>query len=121
MLLIEEERGFAETCKRTLEQAGFEVLIECDGRSGLKLVESVLPDLIVLDLRLADILDVLVALKSSPSTLGIPVGVLSDDTSKTTMRQCRRLGAVGYLAKSATAAAILVRLVPAWAASTSVC
>lgn len=115
VVLIGNDRGFAETCKRTLERAGFEVLIAGDGSGGLKLVESVLPDVVVLDLRLQDILDVLAALKSSRSTVRIPVGVLSNDTSKTAMRHCRRLGAVDYLAKSANSPAILVRLLPAWA------
>ena len=78
-------------------------------------MESVLPDVVVLDLRLKDTLDVLLALKSSWSTVRIPVCVLSDDTSKTAMRDCRRLGAVDYLAKNANSPAIMVRLLPAWA------
>lgn len=118
VVLVEDDQAFAQMYKLALELAGIEVLIASNGRAGLELVAKVRPDLIVLDLGLPDMngVDVLGRLKSHAATRHIPVGILSIDSSESTRRLCRALGAIGYLAKTATTPKLLAETVPSWAA-----
>lgn len=118
VVLIANDLAFAWTWKLGLEDAGLEVLIADNGRGGLKLVASVLPDVVVLDLRLPDMpgYGVLARLKSREATSNIPVVLVSDDSSKNSMRLCRMLGAADHLAKSGCSPASLAQRLAAWAA-----
>jgi DNA-binding response OmpR family regulator len=111
VVLIENDLRFAWTCKLALEEAGLEVLIADDGRGGLKLAASVLPDVIVLDLGLPDMpgSQVLARLKSRKETSCIPVVTLANDSSKTSVQICRMLGAVDQMTKSSRSPVLLAQ------------
>jgi DNA-binding response OmpR family regulator len=52
ILVIEDEQKIAHWVRQYLEQAGFEVRTAADGRHGLTLAQTWVPDLVVLDLNL---------------------------------------------------------------------
>ncbi len=52
ILVIEDEQSIADVVIYNLQKEGFLVHWERDGRSGLKRAQTLLPDLVVLDLML---------------------------------------------------------------------
>ena len=85
ILLIDDEIETLEMFALRLEVSGFTVVKANGGKEGLKLANSVHPDLIFLDLRMPEMngFQVYEALKKEPSTADIPVIILTcqDDLS----------------------------------------
>jgi len=71
------------------------------GRMGLDLIRQHHPELVLLDLNLADIdgADVLKRLMEDPNTAGIPVVVISADATERRVRELTEAGAREYLTK----------------------
>ena len=61
VLIVEDEPSYLEALKITLEPEGFLVATAANGRSGIEMFESNMPDVMLLDLMLPDLsgLDVL--------------------------------------------------------------
>ncbi|QDT64347.1 response regulator [Calycomorphotria hydatis] len=70
ILLVEDERSLGEVLAFNLENEGFDVVTSTDGQDGLRKAQSILPDLIVLDLMLPviDGLQVCRQLRGDPRT-----------------------------------------------------
>ena len=56
ILIVDDERKITEVLQAYLEREGYQTEIAYDGRSAIKLAETELPDLILLDLMLPDIM-----------------------------------------------------------------
>lgn len=54
ILIIDDERDYAEILKERLQFKGYEVEIACDGVSGLKKATEWIPDLILLDIMMPE-------------------------------------------------------------------
>jgi len=102
ILLVEDDRFLRRACEGSLRQRGFTVFPAVDGEEGLRLAQTEIPDLILLDMLMPKLpgLDVLRALKADDRTRAIPVLVLSNSSRDGIQRQAMDLGAVGYLIKS---------------------
>ena len=102
ILIIEDDARFAKLVRNQVRGYGLKALVALDGASGLQLANQYRPRGIILDLRLPDIdgAAVLNALKHSLATRHIPVHVVSASDSQT---DTLRLGALGFLAKPASA------------------
>lgn len=98
LLVIEDDQRFADVLIDLAREKGFKCLYAGDGKIGLQLVESYLPDAIILDVGLPKIdgLTVLEKLKDNPDTRHIPVHFISGTDQS---HDARRLGALGYLLK----------------------
>ena len=61
--------------RRVLEDEQYQVSIEQDGRDAFTQVKSMLPDLLILDLKLGDMSgqDILKQVKNDPATADVPV------------------------------------------------
>src|SRR5512135_3025758 len=79
ILIIEDETTLAETLAENLAEEGYETLRAADGESGLALIRSALPDLIVLDIMLPilDGLSVCRIVRKDPTTAHIPIIMLT--------------------------------------------
>ncbi len=55
ILVVDDDKDIVQTIKGNLELDGYEVLAAFDGRTGLHIVKTTRPDLIILDLTLPDI------------------------------------------------------------------
>ena len=77
--VIEDDRIMADLIKRGLERSGFEIFSAFDGEEGLRIVESQIPDLVLLDLMLPklDGLSVAKRLSENMQTKAIPVIILT--------------------------------------------
>ncbi len=100
LLVIEDDRPFAEILMKTARQHGYKCLAAGDGRNGLFLAIEYPVNAIILDLKLPDIdgMNVLDHLKSDLRTRHMPVHIISanDETESATPL---RKGAIGYLTK----------------------
>ncbi len=102
ILLVEDDRFLRRACEGSLRQRGFTVFPAVDGEEGLRLAQTEVPDLILLDMLMPKLpgLDTLRALKADARTRAIPVLVLSNSSRDGLLREAMDLGAVGYLIKS---------------------
>ncbi|HEX7513075.1 MAG TPA: response regulator, partial [Candidatus Methylomirabilis sp.] len=85
-----------------LKQRGFIVLIAVDGEEGLRMAQTELPDLILLDMLMPKLsgLDMLRALRAGEQTRAIPVLILSNSSREQDIQEAERLGVSGYLVKA---------------------
>jgi CheY-like chemotaxis protein len=79
ILLIEDNEMNRDMLSRRLTRRGYKVLMAEDGASGLRMVRSVAPHLILMDVSLPDIdgLEITRRLKAAEETRHIPIIVLT--------------------------------------------
>jgi len=91
--ILEDEPDAARLLRRILQTRGdYEIFEACDGKSGLELIRSVHPDVVLLDLMMPRIdgFEVLEALEADEELRRIPVVVVTAKTLTTSERE--RLG-----------------------------
>ena len=98
ILIIEDDKNFAQILKKQSREKGFKTIIALSGETGLTLARKYIPDAIILDLKLPGIdgMDVLDVLKDDPKTRHIPVHMMS--AYEETIDAFKK-GAIGYLMK----------------------
>jgi CheY-like chemotaxis protein len=79
ILLVEDNELNRDMLSRRLERKGYEIIIATDGKHGVHLAESALPDLILMDMSLPvmDGWEATRLLKQNPLTRQIPIVGLS--------------------------------------------
>ena len=102
--LIEDDPAIALMYLTQLEVDGYDVQLATDGLSGLHLVQTAVPDVILLDLRLPELpgLDVLRRVQEDPRVAHLPVLILSNYGEPAMIKEGLALGARDYLVKSQT-------------------
>ncbi len=113
ILVIEDEEPIRELLKLTLESAGYSsISMAADGEDGLRLAQSRLPDLILLDLMLPGIdgLSVCRQLKSQEQTRAIPVIMLTARSEESDIIIGLELGAVDYITKPFSRKILIARI-----------
>lgn len=101
ILIIDDEELICELIVSLLQGEGYNTLAATDGRRGIELARTHLPDLIICDVTMpsTDGHTTLRTLRQDPSTATIPFIFLSGHTGKSDMRQGMDMGADDYLAK----------------------
>lgn len=99
VLAIEDDPASGRLLRAILAPEGLEVTVAADGNAGLSLVESLLPDVVILDVRLPglDGLQVLERLRTSHPSL--PVIMLTAFGEVQAAVRATKLGAFDYLTK----------------------
>jgi two-component system phosphate regulon response regulator PhoB len=112
VLLIEDERGLAEALEYNLKREGYETAIAHDGPEGLRKAQTLLPDLILLDLMLPGLsgFDVCRELRSAERTRDIPIIILSAKSEETDQVVGFSLGADDYVTKPFSVKVLLQRI-----------
>jgi DNA-binding response OmpR family regulator len=100
VMIIEDDPGLQEIYKINFESAGYEVLIEGDGLSGISEVVDKQPSVILLDIMMPNMngFDFLKAVKEN-TDLDIPVIVCSNLSDKETQDKAFASGASAVLLK----------------------
>ena len=103
VVLIEDDMAIALMYQLQLASDGY-VDIAADGASGLRNVQELPPDLILLDIRLPNLagMEVLRSIALDPRLAGVPVLILSNYGEPEMVREGLELGAREYLIKSQT-------------------
>jgi two-component system phosphate regulon response regulator PhoB len=101
ILVIDDQKDFASIVRRSLEGAGFDVIVAMDGTTGLRFAREHRPDLVVLDLTMPDIygLEVCRRLRGEPRHARLPIIVLSARASAAERVLGLEAGADDYVVK----------------------
>lgn len=110
--VIDDEKEFVDTIKRFLEARNFEVSFAYGGYSGLEVIRSERPDLVILDIAMFDMdgRDVLIKMRESIETQDTPVILLSGKGGQFDDAYGRELGANDYIAKPYDARILLGKI-----------
>lgn len=103
ILVIEDEKEIRENLEDLLSDK-YEVLVASGGREGLEIALRELPNIVLCDVTMAGVTghNVLIGLRSNPSTANIPFIFLTAKVSKDDVRLGMELGADDYLTKPFT-------------------
>lgn len=113
ILVIEDEELVRENLLDLLEAEDFETIAAANGKIGLNLAFSEVPDLILCDMMMPEIdgYGVLTTLRQDPLTATIPFIFLTAKSAKADFRQGMDMGADDYLTKPFTRAELLSAIV----------
>ena len=116
ILIIEDDPNMRNAIKRILKQGlpSVDILEIGDGKEALSIVESLIPNLILLDVKLPNMngLQVLKALKESKDKeiRKIPVIMLTGIVNKEIAIQAEKMGAVVYITKPFNRKVLLLKI-----------
>jgi len=99
ILIIDDEESIRKALKMILEYAGYEYFSAADGAEGLKMIEEIEPDLILLDIKMPsmDGMDVLKKLHDQSNET--PVVMISGHGTIQTAVEATKLGAFDFIEK----------------------
>jgi DNA-binding response OmpR family regulator len=109
VLVVDDEQDVLELLATVFEREGFRALVAADGKTALTLAYDTLPDVILLDIMMPEMdgWQVLRALKADERTSSIPVAIISARTEGRDKIIGLQEGAVGYLEKPFSTAAVV--------------
>jgi two-component system phosphate regulon response regulator PhoB len=112
ILIVEDEEDVAELIRYNLEKNGYRVESAGTGPIALSMAESIMPDLVLLDLMLPgfDGLEVCRNLKKDPKTSSIPVVMVTAKGSEADIVTGLEMGAADYITKPFSPRILLARL-----------
>ena len=102
ILLVEDDVFVSDVYQTKLKQEGFEVISAENGSEAMKKLETVVPDIILLDIIMPymDGKEVLARLKESEKWKNIPVIILTNLSQRDDVEEILQKGADDYLIKS---------------------
>lgn len=112
VLIIEDERGLTDVLEYNLRREGYDTLVAHDGQEGLRKAQTLLPDLILLDIMLPGLngLEVCRELRSGERTRDIPLIIISAKAEETDQVVGFSLGADDYVTKPFSVKVLLQRI-----------
>jgi len=101
LLVVDDEEAISSYLQRKLTKLGYSVRVAEDGEKALELAFSMLPDLILMDVKLPKLTgtEVCRRLKADTRTGNIPVLLLSAKAQPAEIREGLEAGADRYLCK----------------------
>lgn len=101
IMIIDDDEHIMRSLSVRLSAVGFDVHTALDGTIGCDMIEHIVPDVILLDMRMRDMngLAVLRKLKSQEDTRAIPVIAVSADVVERSRVEAISAGAASYIAK----------------------
>lgn len=110
ILVIEDSPTQSISLQNVLENAGYRCMLASNGQTGLYLAQTVLPDVVVLDLEIPQLngYQVCEQLKQDPKTAEIPIILMTHFSRNEWVERCLALGAVKYIPKDAFADVVLL-------------
>lgn len=100
--IIEDDHVISQMYRMKFEADGFDVQLASDGKSGIDLVESYKPDMILLDLQMPEMngADALEVIRKNSWGKNIPVIVLTNTGEEEAPRSLQSLGVHSYIVKA---------------------
>ena len=101
VLTVDDSRTIREMLRMALADAGFRVLQAEDGVHGLEVLTGEAPDVIVTDINMPklDGFGFIESVRRDQRYLGIPILVLTTESSPEKKNLARRAGATGWIVK----------------------
>ncbi len=112
ILIIEDERGLTDVLEYNLKREGYETIVAHDGPTGLRKAQTLLPDLILLDIMLPGLsgFEVCRELRGGERTRDIPIIIISAKSEETDQIVGFSLGADDYVTKPFHVKVLLQRI-----------
>jgi two-component system phosphate regulon response regulator PhoB len=112
ILIIEDERALTEVLTYNLRREGYETVVAHDGQEGLRKAQTLLPDLIILDLMLPLLsgLEVCRELRAGERTRAVPILMLTAKAEETDQVVGFSLGADDYVTKPFSVKVLVQRI-----------
>ena len=112
IVVVEDEIDICEVLIYNLEREGYQVFGEADGIKGLKMIQKMIPDLVLLDLMLPglDGLQICKHLKDNSTTHQIPIVMVSARSSESDIVLGLELGADDYVTKPFSPRELMARV-----------
>ncbi|HYJ47950.1 MAG TPA: response regulator [Pyrinomonadaceae bacterium] len=108
--MIEDQEDLAELYEATLRKAGYKVRAAFTGEEGLAEFRANGADAVILDMTLPEMHGTEVLKEIRNLNAGVPIIVISAETSDQLREQCERLGVQDYLAKPVNYEAMLTAI-----------
>ncbi|MFA6583943.1 MAG: response regulator [Elusimicrobiaceae bacterium] len=101
ILIADDDEIIRSLVSEILKGHGFKTVLAPDGAEAVKKAETLLPDLILLDIMMPEMtgIEACRALKKNPSTKNIPIIMLSSAGQITEIEEALSAGAITYVAK----------------------
>lgn len=111
VLIIDDHTLFREGLESLLSRRQIDVVASVgDGNEGMRLVEELLPDIILLDMRMPEINGLGVLSQLKEKAVKMPIAVLTTSTDERDLVESLRTGARGYLLKDMDPDSLVVAL-----------
>src|SRR5205807_336124 len=112
ILIIEDERALTDVLSYNLEREGYETIVSHDGAEGLRKAQTLLPDLVILDLMLPGLpgLEVCRELRAGERTREVPIIILTARAEETDQVVGFSLGADDYVTKPFSVKVLMQRI-----------
>ena len=112
ILIIEDERALTQVLSYNLGREGYETTVAHDGQEGLRKAQTMLPDLIILDLMLPLLggLEVCRELRAGGRARDIPIVMLTAKAEETDQLVGFSMGADDYVTKPFSVKVLLQRI-----------
>jgi CheY-like chemotaxis protein len=112
VLLIDDDAGIRLTAEAALRAAGYSVETAAGAHEALELVRHVTPEIVLLDIQLADSdgFDVCRALRLFPALRAIPIVLLTGNDGAWDVERARAAGATDHMAKPCQTTALICRV-----------
>lgn len=100
--IIEDDAAIHQMYRMKFESEDFDVQLADNGRSGIELVKKFQPDIILLDLQMAEVdgLEALRAIRADAQSKTTPVIILTNLGEEESPKEIRKLGVSGYIVKA---------------------
>jgi two-component system chemotaxis response regulator CheY len=101
ILTVDDSPSIRQMIKVVLTPAGHTVHEAGDGAQGLEKAKSTKMDLVITDLNMPVMngLELIKALRATPSLLGLPIVFLTTESSDTLKQEAKAAGATGWITK----------------------
>src|SRR3954465_13344163 len=111
ILIVEDERGLTQVLEYNFRREGYDVTLAHDGAEGLRKAQTLLPDVVILDLMLPGMngLDVCKALRAGEKTRDVPILMLTARAEETDQVVGFSTGADDYVTKPFSVKVLLQR------------
>ena len=117
VLVIDDDELLRRTIRFVLEDKGFQVLEAPDGSQGFDIASEAAPDIILLDIRMAEMngFSTLQAIKGDPLLQHIPIIMMTGMPTELSKKRSKQAGAEYFLTKPFSASHLidLITMVPA--------
>src|SRR3989344_223918 len=102
ILVIDDDKNFVAIVREALDPALYKVQSAGDGETGLELMKTFVPNLILLDIQMPRMggIEFLTQLKKTYGDKAVPVIITTNDSSLETISESVQLGVRSYIVKS---------------------
>lgn len=101
ILIVDDSESVREVLVYSLENAGYEIIVACDGKDALNYFDGRTIDLLLTDFHMPNLngLDLILKVRQNENYKFIPIIVLTTENQIEMMKEAKASGATGWIMK----------------------